>query len=78
MCVEVEQIWLRLRRYGAGIASSPRVRDYIEGGVSTLCSCNMTNWQKILGYTTVIDDLEHTVSFSVYPMVKQLAEEHLV
>ena len=63
---------------GAGIASSARVRDYIEGGVATLYACKMTNWQKILGYTTDIDDLEHTVTFSAYPMVKQLAEEHLV
>ena len=62
---------------GSGIASSVKMRDYIEGGVSQLYACKMTNWQNILGYTTNIDDLEHTVSFSAYPMVKQLGEEHL-
>ena len=63
---------------GAGIASSVHVRDYIEGRVAVLYACKMTNWQKILGYTADIDDVEHTVTFSAYPMVKQLAEEHLV
>jgi hypothetical protein len=63
---------------GAGLASSARVRDYLEGGVATLYACKMTNWQKILGYTADIDDMEHTVTFSAYPMIKQLAEEHLI
>ena len=47
---------------GAGIASSVQVSDYIEGRVAVLYACKMTNWQKILGYTADIDDLEHTVT----------------
>ena len=47
---------------GAGLASSVRVRNYLEGRIATPYACKMTNWQKILGYTADIDDMEHTVT----------------